>query len=130
MSSHEKPIMVLRVMRVKACVKAVVYTLYRCWGQSRGINGAHEGGGRLEIKETNGWGRTFIYLYFLSGTNDLPLVAMELNTSEEITCDWWNQSFDNHLSLSSAVFKITKAEVNFEKLLAYLVSKNVDCNLL
>lgn len=29
-----------------------------------------------------------IYIYvFLSGTNDLPLVAMELNTSEEITCN-------------------------------------------
>ena len=67
---------------------------------------------------------------FLSGTNDLPLVIMELNTSEEITCKWQNQSFDNHLCLSNTVFKITKAEVNFEKLSAYLVSKNLDCNLL
>ena len=120
MSSREKPINVLRVMRVKACV---VYTLYRCWGQSRGINGAHEGGGRLEIKETNGWGRTFIYVCFLRGANDFSVVAMELNTCDEITCNCWNQSSDNHLCLSSAVFKIAKAEVNFEKLLACLVSK-------
>lgn len=123
MSSREKPINVLRVMRVKACVKAVVYTLYRCWRQSRGINGAHEGGGRLEIKETNSWGRTFIYVCFLRGANDFSVVAMELNTCEEITCNCWNQSSDNHLCLSSAVFKIAKAEVNFEKLLACLVSK-------
>ena len=123
MSSREKPINVLRVMRVKACVKAVVYTLYRCWGQSRGINGAHEGGGRLEIKETNSWGTTFIYVCFLRGANDFSVVAMELNTCEEITYNCWNQSSDNHLCLSSAVFKIAKAEVNFEKLLACLVSK-------
>ena len=112
-------------MRVKACVKAVVYTLYRCWGQSRGINGAHEGGGRLEIKETNSWGRTFIYVCFLRGANDFSVVAMELNTCEEITGNCWNQSSSVtcHLCLSSTVFKIAKAEVNFEKLLACLVSK-------
>lgn len=54
---------------------------------------------------------------------DFSVVAMELNTCDEITCNCWNQSSDNHLCLSSAVFKIAKAEVNFEKLLACLVSK-------
>lgn len=64
-----------------------------------------------------------MYVCFLRGANDFSVVAMELNTCEEITCNCCNQSSDNHLCLSSAVFKIAKAEVNFEKLLACLVSK-------
>ena len=64
-----------------------------------------------------------LYMCFLRGANDFSVVAMELNTCEEITCNCWNQSSDNHLCLSSAVFKIAKAEVNFEKLLACLVSE-------